>query len=85
MPIDWTPPTTSGRSSGIDPTSGLAWTLEPPEVHRAEHDAREVTHWRSRPPAERLAQAHGYRLRVHDHIGNPERWPWQLVPAGHVR
>ena len=80
MATDWTPPTRDGRSSGIDPTSSLAWAIEPPEVHWAEHDARQVAYWRSRPAAERLAQANHYRLRVHGLVVPPERWTWKLVP-----
>ena len=85
MAVDWIPPTRGGRSSGIDSTSGLAWAIEPPDVHWAEHDARQVAYWRSRPSSERLAQAHLYRFRVHGLLSAPARWTWQVVPAGHDR
>jgi hypothetical protein len=82
MAPDWIPPTRDGRTSGVDPDSGLAWAVEPPHVHWAEHDARLVAYWRSRPPAERLAQAAAYRLRVHGPVPAPDRWTWRLVLPG---
>lgn len=84
MAAHWNPPTRDGRSEGIDPISGLAWVLETPETHWAEHDARQVTYWRSRPASERLAQAAAYRVRVHGLVAAPSQWTWQLVPAGRV-
>lgn len=81
---NWIPPTRDGRSQGIDPTSGMPWAVEAPDTHWAEHDARLVTYWRSRPAAERLAQAAAYRLRVHGLVAVPSTWTWQLLPAGHV-
>jgi len=62
----------------------MPWAVEAPDTHWAEHDARLVTYWRSRPAAERLAQAAAYRLRVHGLVAAPSTWTWQLLPAGHV-
>lgn len=77
-------PTRDGRTEGIDPTSGLKWAVEPAEIHWAEHDARLVTYWRSRPAAERLEQAGAYRVRIHGLVAAPSMWTWRLVPFGHV-
>jgi hypothetical protein len=79
---DWRPPTRDGAASGRDSASGLAWAFEEPAVHWAEHDTREVLHWRSRPAAERLAQAAAYRLRVHGRTPEPRLWTWKFVPFG---
>lgn len=81
---DWNPPTRDGRSEGSDPTSGLKWVVEAPEVHWAEHDARLLTYWRSRPTSERLAQAAEYRVRIHGLVEAPSTWTWRLVPFGHA-
>jgi hypothetical protein len=81
MTREWKPPTRDGRLTGIDRTSGLAWAVEPAEVHWAEHDRRLVAYWRSRPAAERLAEASAYRTRVHGLVTVPQRWPWRLVPC----
>ena len=85
MASNWIPPTRDGRSTGKDPSSGLAWSIEPPDAHWAEHDARLVTYWRSRPASERLAQASAYRVRVHGLVVAPDRWTWQFVPVDHAR
>ncbi len=42
----------------------MRWALESPDVHWARHDREQVRYWLSRPPAERLAQAEAYRVRV---------------------
>jgi len=85
MSVEWKVPTRDGRSHGIDSQSGLAWAVEAPDAHWAEHDARLVAYWRSRPAAERLAAAADYRVRVHGLIAAPARWTWQLVPPADVR
>jgi len=86
MASEWVPPTRDGRTRGTDPQSGLAWAVEAPDTHWAEHDGRLVAYWRSRPAAERLAQAAAYRVRVHGLVAAPAQWTWRLVPArGDVR
>jgi hypothetical protein len=85
MSREWRPPTRDGRATGVDSTSGLAWAVEAPDAHWAEHDGRLVAYWRSRPPAERLGAADEYRLRVHGRVVPPERWTWRLVPFGDDR
>jgi len=80
----WNPPTRDGRSEGTDPTSGLKWAMESSETHWMEHDGRLVTYWRSRPAAERLAQAGAYRVRIHGLVTAPSKWTWRLVPFGHA-
>ena len=42
----------------------MHWSLESPDNHWARHDREQLRYWLSRPPAERLAQAEGYRARV---------------------
>jgi len=42
----------------------MSWSLESPDTHWARHDREQVRYWLSRPPAERLAQAEAYRVRV---------------------
>lgn len=44
--------------------AGMRWSLESPDDHFARHDREQVRYWLSRPPAERLAQAEAYRVRV---------------------
>ncbi len=44
--------------------AGMSWSLESPDNHGARHDREQVRYWLSRPPAERLAQAEAYRVRV---------------------
>jgi hypothetical protein len=78
----WRPPTRDGVASGRDPSSGLAWAFEDPRVHRDQHDERHVRYWRSRSPAERLAQADAYRVRVHGYRPEPTVWAWKFVPFG---
>lgn len=78
------PPTRTGEAEGRDPVTGTAWAFEPPEVHWAEHDRRHLEYWLSRPPAERLAQAAAYRVRVHGLVEEPSRWAVRFV-APHER
>jgi hypothetical protein len=85
MADKWHPPTRDGRTEGADSVSGLAWAIEAPEAHWAAHDSRLVAYWRSRPPAERLAEAAAYRVRVHGLVAGPSHWTWQLVPAADAR
>jgi len=57
--------TPSEKAMGLaGPLAGLRWSLESPEDHWTRHDREQVRYWRSRPPAERLAQAEAYRIRV---------------------
>jgi hypothetical protein len=58
-----TPPETRDRIPG--PLAGMRWVLESPGDHWARHDRAQVRYWLSRPPAERLAQAASYRMRVY--------------------
>ena len=51
------------RSAG--PLAGLGWSFEAPGDHWARHDREQVRYWLSRPPAERLARADDYRVRVY--------------------
>lgn len=57
----------------------IAWVLEDPDDHFREHDARQVRYWLSRPPAERLAQAARYRIRVHGDVEAPAVFSWRLI------
>lgn len=75
-------PTTNGAWSGVDRVTGTRWAFEPADDHWRLHDEREVGHWRSRPPAERLAQAAAYRLRVHGEVAPPAQWQWRFLPPG---
>jgi hypothetical protein len=56
------PPDTPQHPAG--PLAGMSWSLESPDAHWARHDREQVRYWLSRPPAERLAQAEAYRVRV---------------------
>jgi hypothetical protein len=58
----------------------LAWAFEDPPRHWAEHDRRLAAYWQSRSPAERLAQAAAYRVRVHGETPEPDPWTWTFVP-----
>ena len=42
----------------------MTWSLESGDDHWDRHDREQVKYWLSRPPAERLAQADAYRVRV---------------------
>ena len=57
------PPEKPNPSPG--PLAGMRWALESPDDHWARHDREQVRYWLSRPPAERLAQAEKYRMRVY--------------------
>ncbi len=72
-------PTTTGASSGVD--SGIPWAFESADEHWRLHDEREVAFWRSRSPAERLAQAARYRVRVHGLVAPPAHWLWRFAAA----
>ena len=72
-------PTTTGVSRGVD--AGTPWAFEPADEHWRLHDEREVAHWRSRPPEERLARALHYRVRVHGPFSAPTRWSWRFVAS----
>lgn len=66
-----------------DTRPGRRWVLESPDEHWLSHDARQVEFWRSRPAAERLAQATWYRERVFGALtGYPPPRSWRLVPPG---
>jgi hypothetical protein len=56
------PPEKRDRTAG--PLAGMRWVLESPDDHWTRHDREQVRYWLSRPPAERLAQAESYRMRV---------------------
>ena len=71
------PPTTTGKSSGVD--AGTPWRFEAADAHWRLHDQRELAFWRSRSPEERLAQAPRYRVRVHGPFSAPARWSWRFV------
>lgn len=58
-----TPPERRDRTPG--PLAGMRWALESPDDHWARHDREQVRYWLSRPPAERLARADSYRMRVY--------------------
>jgi hypothetical protein len=58
-----TPPERRDHTSG--PLTGMRWVLESPDDHWARHDREQVRYWLSRPPAERLARAASYRMRVY--------------------
>jgi hypothetical protein len=75
-------PTRDGSTSGREPSSGTSWAFEDPQQHWADHDERQVRYWRSRPPAERLAQAERYRFRRHGHLPEPAVWTWRFLPPG---
>ena len=75
-------PTKTGAWSGVDRQTGTPWRFEPADEHWRLHDQREVAYWRSRPAAERLAQASHYRVRVHGLVTMPTHWPWRFVPFG---
>jgi hypothetical protein len=58
--------TPSGKSDRpFGPLAGMRWSLESPDDHWVRHDREQVRYWLSRPPAERLAHAEGYRVRVY--------------------
>ena len=57
----------------------LTWVLEDADEHFREHDTRQVRYWLSRPPAERLARAARYRVRVHGDIEPPAVMTWRLI------
>ena len=69
---------TADRPCRTCPNKSLA--IEEPAAHWAEHDRRLVRYWRSRTPAERLAQAAAYRVRVHGETADPDEWTWRFVP-----
>jgi hypothetical protein len=69
----------AGGGSGRDSTNGLTWTFESPERHWSDHDARQGAYWRSRPAAERLAQAAEYRRRRHGAVTGPVTWTWRFL------
>lgn len=73
-------PTTTGAWSGVD--AGIPWAFEPPHEHWRLHDEHEVAFWRSQPPAERLAQADRYRVRVHGPIDTTAPLTWRFVAPG---
>lgn len=75
-------PTKTGAWAGVDLGSGTPWAFESADEHWRLHDQRERAYWRSRPAAERLAQADGYRVRVHGLVASPVRWTWRFVAAG---
>ncbi len=75
-------PTHDGTHEGREPSSGTRWAFEAPEAHWADHDARQVRYWRSRPPEERLAQAAHYRSVRHGAILEPMAWSWRFVEPG---
>jgi hypothetical protein len=64
---------TDDRPAG--PLAGMTWSLESPDQHWARHDREQVRYWLSRPPAERLAQAERYRVRVFG------EGPYALLPT----
>lgn len=81
MPDAGMAPTSGQVARGRDPESGLSWAFEAPDVHWTQHDARQVSYWRSRPPAERLAQAAWYRRRLwHDSTPSGTTMTWTWVP-----
>jgi hypothetical protein len=69
----FTPPGKPDRPAG--PLAGMRWSLESPADHWARHDREQLRYWLSRPPAERLAQADGYRVRVYG------AGPYTLTPT----
>ena len=58
-----TPSDGDGLTSG--PLAGMRWVMESPSAHRARHDREQARYGLSRPPAERLARADSYRVRVY--------------------
>lgn len=75
-------PTRDATHEGREASSGIPWAFERPEAHWAEHDARQVRYWRSRPPEERLARAAHYRCLRHGTILEPAAWSWRFVDPG---
>lgn len=75
-------PTCDGTCQGREPGTGMTWAFEAPSAHCAEHDARQVRYWRSRPPEERLARAAYYRHLRHGTILEPPTWTWRFVEPG---
>ena len=63
------------RDSVAGPLAGLRWSLESPEDHFARHDREQLRYWLSKSPAERLAQAEQYRIRVYG------EGPYELKPV----
>jgi hypothetical protein len=79
-----TPPGKPERRAG--PLAGMRWSLESPDEHWARHDREQVRYWLSRPPAERLARAESYRVRVYGEgpytLTRTFKWLPSVVPAG---
>jgi hypothetical protein len=67
------------------PLTGMRWSLESPGDHWARHDREQVRYWLSRPPAERLARADSYRMRVYGEgpytLMRTFKWLPPVVPA----
>lgn len=82
MPRRPTVPTLNGQEAGRESSTGMAWAFEDPQRHWAEHDARQVRYWRTRPPEERLAQAAEYRRRRHGTLDEPATWTWRFLGPG---
>lgn len=63
----------------------MRWSLESPGDHWARHDREQVRYWLSRPPAERLARADSYRMRVYGEgpytLTRTFKWLPPVVPA----
>lgn len=74
-------PTRTGEWEGRDEVSGVAWAFEAPGRHWADHDRRQVCYWLSRPPAERLAQAAEYRVRVYGLLTDPRPWTMRFIDS----
>jgi hypothetical protein len=61
-PMAPVPPGKPDDASGA--LAGMRWSLESSDDRWARHDREQVRYWLSRPPAERLAQAAAYRVRM---------------------
>lgn len=73
------------RHSAAGPLAGMQWSMESPGDHWARHDREQVRYWLSRPPAERLARAESYRMRVYGDgpyaLTRTFKWLPAVVPA----
>ena len=59
----------------------MRWVLEAPEDHWSRHDRDQVRYWLSRPPAERLARAASYRIRVYGEGPYPLSRTFRWLPS----